>query len=215
MKSASLGLHLGRRSSWLQWRNEWPEGGYLLDGAECVVAFKALNSEGLPDKVKGRIVDSAGNEYAQLDTQHEGMGLFSFVSKEGIDYFAICKDEHGKEKRFSLPPARKGTYSLQVETNQNKLIVSVLQSSDIKQKGQLFLLLHTRGIVHYASPWDQNYSSISFDTKTFPSGVMQIILLDGTMNPLSERLVFCRNNDQARVKFATDRQNYIDSKVQS
>jgi hypothetical protein len=196
----------------------FPEGGYLLEGVSCAVAFKALNSSGLPVKVTGSIVDSLGNEYAQLETAHDGMGVFSLVSKEGINYYAVCKNEQGKEKQFILPAAKKGMYSLKTETNQNKLYVSVLQSYDVKEQGELFLLLHTRGIVHYASTWDNNYNSISFDSKKFPSGVMQIILFDGNMNPLSERLVFGCNNDQAQVEFNTDLQNYkprqlVNSKV--
>ncbi|HEY5123848.1 MAG TPA: MG2 domain-containing protein, partial [Ignavibacteria bacterium] len=119
----------------------YPEGGYLLDGVSCAVAFKALNSSGLPEEITGKIVDSVGNEYAQVETTHDGMGLISMVSKEGINYFIICKNEQGKEKRFKLPTAQKGMYSLKVETIQNKLLVSVLQSSDIQQQQPLFLLL--------------------------------------------------------------------------
>ncbi|MBE0678704.1 MAG: TonB-dependent receptor plug domain-containing protein, partial [Bacteroidales bacterium] len=68
--------------------------------------------------------------------------------------------------------------------------------------------LHTRGIVHYAEPWDNNYSTVSFEKGDFPSGILQAILFDAEMNPLSERLVFCLNQDQATTKFITDRQNY-------
>ena len=88
------------------------------------------------------------------------------------------------------------------------LYVAVLQSSDIKEQRDLFLLLHTRGMLHYSEPWDFNYGAVSFNTAMFPSGVLQIILFDGNMNPLSERLVFCHNNDQAQVVFNTDRPNY-------
>jgi hypothetical protein len=186
----------------------YPEGGYLLQGVRCAVAFKALNSGGLPEKVSGKIIDTIGNEYAQVETRHDGMGRFSLVPEMGNEYFAVCINEQGQEKRFKLPSAQNGMYSLKVETIKDKLYVSVLQSSDVKEQGGLFLLLHTRGIVHYSAPWDNDYNSISFDTKKFPSGVMQIILFDSKMNPLSERLVFCLNPDQAQVSFNTDYPDY-------
>lgn len=84
----------------------------------------------------------------------------------------------------------------------------MLKSGDIDQEQELFILLHTRGIVHYAKPWDNNFSAVSFDTKAFPSGVLQIILFDSAMNPLSERLVFCKSNDQARTVIVPDSHNY-------
>jgi hypothetical protein len=186
----------------------YPEGGYLLDGVSCNVAFKAVNSEGLPEKVTGKIIDENGDEYSQVETTHDGMGIFSLKAETGRSYYAICTNEQGDEKRFMLPAARQNMYSLRAEVADDTLYVSVSQSLDIQEQTPLFLLLHTRGIVHYASPWDPGYSSVSFDTRKFPSGVMQIILFDGAMNPLSERLIFCLNNDQAQLVFSTDSQNY-------
>jgi len=186
----------------------YPEGGYLPEGVSSIVAFKALNSGGLPEKITGSIIDSAGNEYAQIETIHDGMGSFYLASEEGMIYYAVCRNARGTEKRFELPSARKGVYSLAAEMIHDTLYVAVLQSSDIKEQKDLFLVLHTRGMLHYTKSWDFNYGAVSFNTAMFPSGVLQIILFDGNMNPLSERLVFCRNNDQAQVVFNTDRPNY-------
>jgi len=186
----------------------YPEGGYLLEGVRCKIAFKALNSNGLPERVTGYIQDGNGNEYAQVETIHDGMGAFSMSAKSGTDYYAVCRNDKGKEKRFNLPAVQKGLYSIKAETVGNQLFVSILRSIDVIENKELYLVLHTRGIIHYASPWDINYSSLYFDTEKFPSGVMQIILFDSKMNPLSERLVFCQNNDQAHIESETDLQNY-------
>ncbi|MCX6220666.1 MAG: TonB-dependent receptor plug domain-containing protein [Bacteroidia bacterium] len=186
----------------------YPEGGYLLEGTHCRIAFKALKSCGLPEKISGRIIDNDGHEYAKIETTHDGMGSFSLLSKEQTNYYAICKNEQGIEKRFELPKAQKGAYSIKVETIQDTLYVSVLSSQSAMEQKTLFLVLHTRGMVHYASSWDPAFKSVFFNSKKIPSGVMQIILLDGNMNPLSERLVFCHNNDQAKVVLKTDQQNY-------
>jgi hypothetical protein len=186
----------------------YPEGGYLLDGVNSIVAFKALNPAGLPEKITGRIIDSAGNEYAKIETVHDGMGSFNLASEEGMVYYAVCRNDRGIEKRFELPSARQGMYALAAEIVNDTLYLAVLKSSDIREEKDLFLVLHTRGMLHYSEPWDYNYDAISFNRALFPSGVLQIILFDGNMNPLSERLVFCNNNDQAQIVFNADRPNY-------
>jgi hypothetical protein len=186
----------------------FPEGGNLPAGARSAVAFKALTADGMPANVTGHIIDSAGNIYARLETMHDGMGKFYMAAEEATGYYALCTDEQGLEKRFELPGASRNTYSLKTETVGDSVFISVLRSADIYADRDLFLLLHTRGIIHYAEWWDGNYSKVSFDRRDFPSGILQAILLDGKMNPLSERLVFCLNDDQAKAEFKTDRQNY-------
>ena len=186
----------------------FPEGGNLPAGARSAVAFKALTADGMPANVTGHIIDSAGNIYARLETMHDGMGKFYMAAEEATGYYALCTDEQGLEKRFELPGASRNTYSLKTETVGDSVFISVLRSADIYADRDLFLLLHTRGIIHYAEWWDGNYSKVSFDRRDFPSGILQAILLDGKMNPLSERLIFCLNDDQAKAEFKTDRQNY-------
>ena len=63
----------------------YPEGGYLPEGVSSIVAFKALNSGGLPEKITGKIIDSAGNEYAQIETIHDGMGSFYLACRRRND----------------------------------------------------------------------------------------------------------------------------------
>ncbi|MFN2314149.1 MAG: hypothetical protein ABR531_06805, partial [Bacteroidales bacterium] len=186
----------------------FPDGGNLPAGTDCAIAFKALTSEGMPEKVTGQILDSAGNIYATLETAHDGMGKFYITADEAIKYYADCTNEHGLEKRFELPPARRGACTLNTETDGDTVFISVRRSAGTSALEELYLVLHTRGMVHYAEPWDNNYSMISFDGRDFPSGILQAILFDAEMNPLSERLVFCSNKDQAIAQFTTDRQNY-------
>lgn len=186
----------------------YPEGGYLMTGVRSKVAFKVLNSNGLPENITGKVFDNAGRECAQVSALHDGMGLFYLLPEEGLTYHAICRNEDGMEKRFELPAARNGIYSLQVETEGNELFVSVIKSPDISDQSELFLVMHTRGMIHYAKSWDNNYESIAFNSDLFPSGVMQIILFDDKLHPLSERMVFCLNDDQAHTEMITDRQDY-------
>jgi len=186
----------------------FPEGGNLPSGTKSAIAFKALNTEGMPEKVTGQILDSAGNIYARLESIHDGMGKFYMEADETIKCFAVCTNEKGLEKRFELPPARREAQTLMVVTAGDTVLISVLHSSDIPDRQDLYLVIHTRGIVHYAKPWNGSSNHILFDKRDFPSGILQAILFDAEMNPLSERLIFCLGDDQAKAEFLRDRQYY-------
>lgn len=56
--------------------------------------------------------------------------------------------------------------------------------------------------------WDNNYEKIVFDTADFPSGILQAIIMNERGHPLSERLVFYRNDDDTRLEFSTDKAEY-------
>lgn len=186
----------------------YPEGGYMAEGAASLVAFRTLGSDGNPVEITGRIIDDSGNEYAQMQTYHDGMGSFFLIPARGVTYRAVCTDSHGTEKTFTLPQSRSDVHILSISNSADTLFVSALSSPGRAGYGELFLVMHTRGLIHYAAPWDKAFSTLAYDTRRFPSGVMQVILFDGHMNPLSERLVFIHNNDQATAALRTDRQNY-------
>lgn len=187
----------------------FPEGGYLLEGTACQVGFKALNNEGMSKEVSVDVFDQDDNLVVSAHTFHKGMGSFLFSPEPGKSYYAVCKDNQNQSKRFELPEARKDMYSLKINRwKKGKFLVSVLKSAAIKDTKPLFLFVHSRGDVKYAEPWDFSRDFISFDEKSFPSGIIQFVLLDARMNPLSERLIFCLNDDQAVARYKTDKPFY-------
>ncbi len=186
----------------------FPEGGYMPAGTESRVAFKSINQRGLPEDIAVTVTDSAGTEITSGKTVHDGMGMFYISASAGKEYFALCKNRKGFEKRYRLPASAKGISVLSTEISGDSLFVSVLRSAGDKGAQNQFLLLHTRGLIHYAQPWDNNYNSVFFDAGRFPSGVLQVLLLDCNMKPLSERLVFCQGDDLAKADFEPDRPGY-------
>lgn len=187
----------------------YPEGGNLLEGVLSKVAFKALNANGSSAFVSGTITDKGGNIVASMETLHTGMGVFGFIPEKGNVYYADCTNPNGKKKRFRLPEAKSNAYSLTVTRGRNgRLRVGRHKSADSPPFPASNLLIHCRGIILYAGPWDSSREYFVFYPEEFPSGVIQIVLLDEQENPLSERLVFIRNDDQAHVAFSTDKESY-------
>ena len=184
----------------------FPEGGYLTEGVKSKIAFKALNKDGTSESITGELVDNDGNRIIETSAVFAGMGLFDFIPEASKAYFLNCKNQNGYERRFKLPDAQK-TYSLIVNNQNKRFLVEINKSPTIAEK-PLYLLVHYKGEVLYYAPWDHSNKFISFPYEQFPSGVIQLILFDGQMNPLSERLIFNKIDDQSDVDFSSDKSAY-------
>jgi len=188
----------------------FPEGGYLIQGENCIVSFKALTRDGSPENITGRLIDEKGVELNKFATLHDGMGGFAIEPLKGKKYFAECVSSSGKRKRFELPVSRADAYTLSAEKKDDELFLFILSGEDAKKSQKpLFLLVHNKGFIHYFQEINSDQFSLKFDMASFPSGIIQFLLLDDNLNPLSERLIFNRNdNDFAKVDFQTDKTNY-------
>lgn len=186
----------------------FPEGGNLLEGVMCRVAFKAINEMGLHETIEGELVDDENMLLEKIKCYHRGMGSFSFIPLAGKKYYVNCWNQQGVNKRFELPAASSDAFSLHIDSRNNRLFVSVLQSKDNADSDSLFLLIHKGGFVHYFSSVGKAASPLVFDQEQLVSGVTQILLFDRHFNPLSERLFFINNQDQASVDIKTEKGNY-------
>jgi len=190
----------------------YPEGGNLVEGVWNKVAFKALSRSGYAETVTGVIVDEKGAEITSVQTLHAGMGVFAYVPESGKRYLLKCKNENGMEKQFDLPKSDPRACALTVTQNNSRISVGIRKSpqSANSQNNPLYLLAQCRGEALYFSEWDQKNDYLSFSVEGFPSGIIQFILFDAQMNPLSERLVFCKNfaDDVENIEFHTDKESY-------
>ena len=206
----------------------FPEGGNLVEGASCKVAFKALNRDGYSETITGEITDEAGSVVTSIQTIHAGMGVFNYIPQLGKRYFLKCKNENGLEKQFELPQADPRACALTVSQRNGRLTVEVRKPADYPDT-PCYLLGHCRGMVFHFSAiqgiagharndsgaplslWrgaGGEGNDISFPEKELPGGVLQFVLFDAQMHPLSERLAFSKNYDRAKVTFHTDSVTY-------
>ncbi len=186
----------------------FPEGGTLLQDTYSRIAFKAVRADGLSTGVTGTIRDSDDRGIAAIRSTHLGMGNFLLMPEAGKSYHAVCTNEQGVTKRFELPQATGKGYALSCSWMNGRLHVSVLQPAGMPQQDNLWLVLHTRGIIQYIHKWNPGKKFETFAKDIFPSGVLQVLLLDANRTPLSERLVFVNNDDRARVAYQPDKNNY-------
>ena len=185
----------------------FPEGGNVVEGAICKVAFKALNRNGYPENITGILIDDAGAELNSIQTWYAGMGLITYIPESGKKYYLKCRNVNGLEKQFELPQPTPQASSLAISFMSKRHVIKVQKSMHAPDI-PYYILAHCQGIMLYFSAWDKEKAYITFSEKELPAGIIHFILFDEAMNPLSERLVFNKNYDDAKLDFYTDKTVY-------
>ena len=90
----------------------YPEGGHIVMGKPCRVAFKVTDETGFGIDADG-VLDGTGITFSAI---HDGMGLFTFTPTARRNSVTISAD--GKSKSFTLPGAEQSGLALQVDATQ-------------------------------------------------------------------------------------------------
>ena len=184
----------------------YPEGGYLLEGAMCRVAFKALGCSGNPSDIRMDITDSEGQLLTTAQTLYEGMGTFVFMPEKGKKYKAQCTDNYGRVKTFQLPSVEaRAQYSLRVDTQRDAFRVSLLSAVNASES-PLYLIGHVRGVVIFSEEWKERQKAYLLPKRYFPAGVAQFLLLNKEGQIISERLAFADTYNPAVCEISVDGQ---------
>lgn len=186
-----------------------PEGGNFPADAQSRIAFKALKPAGLGEYIEGSVVDSTGTVRTTFRSNPLGMGSFSLRARAGERLQAVCKNKNRIERKFDLPVATSDVLTLQAQWTKNILNLFITTDSDKPVPPDLYLILHCRGILLHCYPWDSNRKYFQASSQDLPSGIIQALLVDKELTPVSERLIFNENkNDQIRLSMQTDRSSY-------
>lgn len=172
----------------------FPEGGELVEGISSQVAFKAIDKEGASAlNVIGKIYSKKDKRtILDINTQHNGMGTFTFTPLAGEKYFA--RIIHEKESyEFDLPRALTQGYTLQVNNYPTARLIVTIQKSNRLQADTLGFTVSCRGQVlasQLVFTTDSTGAQFSISKEKLPEGIMQLTLFDYKGKILCERMVF-------------------------
>ena len=169
-----------------------PEGGYLIAGRACRVGVKAVGPDGFGLALKGVVKNSKGEEILGFGPLRKGMGSFSLRCEEGEKYSVECVSEDGSVRSFPLPDPEPGAHVLQIIRSGKNLFINKLSGAQAKPE-QCLLLVHNCGQPLLCVPWEEDRSYYSVPVSDLPEGILGFMLLDSSLNVLSERLYFNRN----------------------
>lgn len=187
----------------------FPEGGHLLIGYRQQIAYKCQRSDGYSGVLKGYIVNQLGDTLTQLESEHDGMGAFSFFPEKDHSYYALVRSPGCAEKKIQLPQAEDSGITLSLNQSAGKIryrIFSSLPAS--KQSDSLYLIGHTRGSLRFLLPVsNDNYTGV-INSAYFPDGISHFLLMDQAGNKLSERLIFNYPEKNSYWTLQTDKKKY-------
>lgn len=185
----------------------FPEGGELVAGQPCGLAFKAINEFGKPADVEGFIKDNKGNTVTTFSTYHQGMGSLTFTPNAGETYTAIIQKPTALATKYALPVAQKGSYGLRVVQQSKKEITVEITSPN---ENELFVAVQSRGKMYYSHDFKAKtgINTITIPTNTFPLGIAQVTLFDNNKTARAERLIFANPHKQLNVKVQTNKERY-------
>ncbi len=177
----------------------FPEGGYLVNGLESRVGFKAVNDLGLGFDIEGNIFDSKKKIVSSISSKHLGMGAFSIVPKAGKKYYAEVVTADGKDHRFDLPEIQQSGYVLSVLENEDKQLKLSIAST--LPDPVVMVACHMRGKVVYSGQVQLANGGRTLDIplNDVPSGILHITLFDDQREPRCERIIFHRSEDLLRI----------------
>ena len=183
----------------------FPEGGRLINDLRTKVAVKFTQNNKAIENSDGVITDDSGNELASFTTQHGGLGVFALKPQSGKHYKAKLTFAGNGKYECNLPEAENSGITLGINAIGDTLYVKIA-ANDVyfkSNKGTSFYILaQSAGEYYYstAAKLDEPVFTASLNKMRFPAGIARFTLFSRAGQPICERLVFIRNNDQLKLK---------------
>ncbi|MBQ8096896.1 MAG: hypothetical protein IJ243_07420 [Prevotella sp.] len=171
--------------------NFYPEGGHLVAGKRCNVAFEALNEEGEQVDIEGRVGE------LPIRTEHQGRGCFALdVPASGrltADFNYLGKDYH-----IDLPKSERAACALTLSSDGVEVKASIAFGSYVARGLHYGAAVVCRGVLRAfeeLKPDAQGKAVITFRQDELPTGVCDLLIVDETGQLLADRLFFVNNHD--------------------
>jgi TonB-dependent SusC/RagA subfamily outer membrane receptor len=183
-----------------------PEGGYLVNGLESVVGFKAVNKLGKGMEIDGSVYDDKGRMITKFSTFYKGIGNFRLTPQKDRKYFAVVNG-NGKEVKTALPEPLESGLVVRAQGTPDKIVVhltSSRQGSQDPSANEIIVAGQVGGIMYFSEivRLENGAGRIEISRNMFPSGILQITAFSGRGAPLAERLVFPNLLGYMRILFS-------------
>ncbi|NCI46848.1 hypothetical protein [Sediminibacterium soli] len=176
----------------------FPEGGFLVDGINSKVAFKASNQFGNPVFVKAVLADSKNKTIDTLKVQHDGMGYFQLQPQAGESYKVNWTDENGKTGTTAVEGIKQQGVCMAVATTNEKAIVKVERSENVPDNFKVFnILVHMNQQLFFRAQLkgvEKTVQVANIPIEELPTGILQFSLFTADWMPVAERILFVNNH---------------------
>lgn len=175
----------------------FPEGGKLVSGIESTLAFKAVNSKGLPVNVSGTFFEN-DLPLLPVNSTHAGMGGFDFTPDSTKKYYIKLSGAEKKYDIATIVPSGKVLHF--IGNNKEFAYFKASQTDDLKEE-KVYLRLQIRGVVYNISYGILNKELVfKIPLKNLPQGIAEVTLFNQKMEPQAERLVYVNLEQKLNIK---------------
>ncbi|MDP4207384.1 MAG: hypothetical protein Q8928_01090 [Bacteroidota bacterium] len=188
--------------------NIFPEGGNLVSGLPCNLAFKAVNKDGMPVDVHGTLFDDT-IPITRFKSSHAGMGAFLFTPLPDKKY-RIRLSEPANDTTFRLPEIYPQGISLQLSSRNKDFLEFIVSQSTPFTKRKVYLRGQIRGVVYCIASGTLNKDlTIKIPLKEFPDqGIAEFTLFNDSLMPIAERLVYINPERKLNIETKLNKEHY-------
>ncbi len=176
----------------------FPEGGFLIQGLNSLVAFKATNQYGNPVFIKGTLTDEKNATLDSLQVQHDGMGSFFLQPLLGKNYQINWTDENGISGITQIPVNKTEGAKISISTINNKAKIQVERTETVADNfKQMTLVVHLNRVALYQVAFNStNKTKLNAEIpiQELPTGLLQFTLFTSDWIPVAERVLFVNNH---------------------
>jgi len=145
----------------------FPEGGHLVMGLPCRVAFKAIGSDGLGADITGT---ADGQEFSTI---HDGMGSFTFTPTQKNSQVTI--NANGKEQTIRLPEAEEEGYTMNLGKSGENYLLTVRGSETLPSVEAGITVTCRNGLVWFGTTTPTPQGAVTeIPAAEIPEGVCRI-----------------------------------------
>lgn len=172
----------------------YPEGGNLVAGLPCRVAWEGDTDEGLHKEGSLVVTDQSGQQVATSKTENRGRGTFTFTPQEGATYTA--KFTTGAQTaQVKLPKAQADGCAIQVEQADGKVSIH-LACAGLAAQEPLGMTVMCQGVQQECRQLEAGKEqTVTLNPQSLRTGVNQVTVFDAHGRIWADRLFFVRNGE--------------------
>lgn len=182
----------------------FPEGGNIVSGIQNTIAFKALDSKGLPVEVSGKLYE---NNLPLLDFKsvHAGIGNFVFKPVSNHKYHIELNDKTVHQ----LPSIFASGIVLHLLSNDKEFAVFNIEKTANSIKENIYLRVQSKGIVYsVAIGVLEKKLTIKIPLEDIPQGIAEVTVFNENTEPIAERLIYINQQKKLNIKAIMDKSEY-------
>ena len=189
----------------------FPEGGNLVAGVPCRMAFEAATSEGevregtLVLRTRNeqlRIKNDNGEEVMSVRTEHRGRGTFTFTPEDGQNYEVVFTADE-KAKRIVVDKEKKNLnqvtqkikdvqpngVTVRIRRDDGKLIADIRVCGVTEQQTLGVTVMH-QGVLEFFQALESSETQLQLPDSILAAGVNQLTVFDDQGHVYADRLFF-------------------------